>query len=56
MQTDKKNDDTYQVAIICINCDFRGKTDIKKGTQIKENACPRCGNKTMRLALPGEVS
>jgi len=52
---DGSSDDTYQATVICLNCDFRGKIDIKKGTQIKENTCPRCGNRTMRLALPGEA-
>lgn len=56
MSPQKKSNDTYQATVICLNCDFRGQVDIKKGTQIGESACPRCGNKTMRLALSGEAS
>jgi len=56
MSPQKKSDDTYKVPVICMNCDFRDRIDVPKGTHIEENACPRCGNKTLRLALPGEVS
>jgi len=48
-------DKTYQIAVICENCDFKGEIDISKGTQIKEAICPKCGNKTLRKALPGEA-
>jgi predicted RNA-binding Zn-ribbon protein involved in translation (DUF1610 family) len=56
MSPEKKSDNTYEVPVICLNCDLRAKIDLPKGTQIKENPCPRCGNKALRLALPGEVS
>jgi NMD protein affecting ribosome stability and mRNA decay len=50
------SDDTYQVAVVCQNCDFKGKTNIPKGKLVKNARCPKCGNKTLREALSGEVS
>lgn len=49
------SDEAYQVDAVCENCDFKGKTSIPKGTLVKEAICPKCGNKTLREALPGEV-
>ena len=50
------SDETYQEAVICSNCDFKGKATIPKGKLVKEADCPNCGNKTLRKALSGEVS
>jgi hypothetical protein len=47
---------TYEIAVVCGNCDFKGKTSIPKGKLVKEAACPKCGNKTLREALSGEVT
>jgi len=56
MSRDRKtSDETYRMPVICYNCDFKGEIDIPKGTQVKETLCPKCGNKTLRKALPGEV-
>ena len=56
MSRDRKtSDETYQMPVICYNCDFKGEIDIPKGTQAQETLCPKCGNKTLRKALPGEV-
>lgn len=49
------SDKTYQVSVICYNCDFKGQIAIPKGTEIKETLCPKCGNRTLRKALPGEA-
>jgi predicted nucleic-acid-binding Zn-ribbon protein len=50
------SEETYQTVVVCENCDFRGKTSIPKGKLVKDAACPKCGNKTLREALPGEAS
>ena len=50
------SDKTYQVAVVCGNCDFKGKVSIPKGKLVKESPCPKCGNKTLRDALAGEVT
>lgn len=50
------SDETYQITVVCQNCDFKGKTNIPKGTLVKDARCPKCGNKTLREALSGEVS
>jgi hypothetical protein len=50
------SDDTYEIAVVCENCDFKGKTKISKGKMVKDTACPKCGNKTLRKALSGEVT
>jgi len=50
------SDETYQTDVVCENCDFKGKTIIPKGKLVKDTACPKCGNKTLREALPGEVN
>jgi len=50
------SDETYQTSVVCENCDFKGKTSIPKGKLVKDAACPKCGNKTLREALPGEVN
>jgi hypothetical protein len=50
------SDETYLEAVICGNCNFKGKVTIPKGKLVKEAPCPKCGNKTLREALPGEVS
>ena len=50
------SEETYQMAVVCENCDFKGKTSIPKGKLVKNAACPKCGNKTLREALPGEAS
>ena len=50
------SDETYQITVVCENCDFKGKTSIPKGKLVKDAACPKCGNKTLREALPGEAS
>ena len=49
------SDKSYQTPVICENCDFKGKIEIPKGTEIREALCPKCGNKTLRKALPGEA-
>jgi predicted RNA-binding Zn-ribbon protein involved in translation (DUF1610 family) len=50
------NDETYQEAVVCSNCDFKGSVAIPKGKLVKEAPCPKCGNKTLRSVLLGEVS
>jgi hypothetical protein len=50
------SDKTYEIGVVCGNCGFKGKTSIPKGKLVKQAPCPRCGNKTLRDALPGEVS
>ena len=50
------SDETYQSAVVCGNCDFKGEVAIPKGKLVKEAICPKCGNKTLREALPGEVT
>ncbi len=50
------SDETYQEAVVCGNCDFKGKVTIPKGKLVREAPCPKCGNKTLRVALSGEVS
>ena len=50
------SEETYQTDVVCENCDFKGKTSIPKGELVKDAACPKCGNKTLRDALPGEVN
>jgi len=50
------SDETYQTSVVCENCDFKGKTSIPKGKLVKDTACPKCGNKTLREALAGEVT
>jgi hypothetical protein len=52
-KSNKRN--SYEVDVICYNCDFKGEVDVNKGIQIKEAVCPKCGNKTLRQALPGEA-
>ena len=51
----KTNAETYRMPAICYNCDFKGEIDIRKGIEISETFCPKCGNKTLRKALPGEA-
>ena len=48
-------EDTYEMDAVCDNCDFRGKVNIPKGVLVKKAPCPKCGNQTLRNALPGEV-
>jgi NMD protein affecting ribosome stability and mRNA decay len=50
------SDETYEINAVCQNCDFKGKTSIRKGQLVKDTVCPKCGNKTLREALPGEVN
>lgn len=50
------SEETYEIAVVCENCDFKGKANIPKGKLVKEAACPKCGNKTLREALSGEVT
>ena len=50
------SDETYEINAVCQNCDFKGKTSIRKGKLVKDTVCPKCGNKALREALPGEVS
>jgi hypothetical protein len=49
------SEESYEITVICENCDFRGNADIGKGTLVKNAPCPKCGNKTLRKALPGET-
>jgi predicted nucleic-acid-binding Zn-ribbon protein len=49
------SDENYQKAVVCENCDFKGEANIPKGTPMQEAICPKCGNRTLREALPGEV-
>ncbi len=49
-------EDTYELAVVCDNCDFKGMAKIKKGTLVKKAPCPKCGVEALRKALPGEVS
>lgn len=50
------SDETYAEVVVCGNCDFKGSVAIPKGKLVKEATCPKCGNKTLRTALSGEVS
>jgi hypothetical protein len=50
------SEETYQIAVVCENCDFKGKASIPKGKLVKDAVCPKCGNKTLREALSGEVT
>jgi hypothetical protein len=52
---EEMSDETYQINVVCENCDFKGKTNIPRGKLVKDAACPKFGNKTLREALPGEV-
>jgi hypothetical protein len=49
-------DETYREVVICGNCDFKGAINIPKGKLVREALCPKCGNKTLRQALSGEVT
>lgn len=49
-------EDTYQLPVVCDNCDFKGLATINKGTLVKNSPCPKCGVQSLRKALPGEVS
>jgi len=41
-------DDTkYKINACCVNCDFRGDVEIKKGTKIEDEKCPNCGCQTI---------
>jgi len=48
--------ENYETSVVCANCGFKGKASITKGTLVKNAPCPKCGNKTLREALPGEVN
>jgi DNA-directed RNA polymerase subunit RPC12/RpoP len=50
------SEDTYELAVVCDNCDFKGLAKIPRGTMVKEAKCPKCGVVSLRKALPGEVS
>ncbi len=51
----KTRAETYRMPVICYDCDFKGEMDIPKGIGVGETLCPKCGNKTLRKALPGEA-
>lgn len=35
--------DTYTVEAHCLNCDFSGKIEIRKGMKVIETECTTCG-------------
>ena len=49
------NCDSYQIGVVCSNCEYHGPVAIPRGTLVSQTPCPRCGNKTLRPALPGEA-
>jgi hypothetical protein len=56
MTEEKTSDMTYKIGVVCSNCEYHGPALVAKGTMVSQTPCPRCGNKTLRPALPGEVS
>jgi uncharacterized paraquat-inducible protein A len=50
------SDETYEQAVVCGNCDFKGKVTVPKGKLVTSAPCPKCGNKTLREAFSTEVS
>lgn len=41
----KPGDESYFIDVVCINCDWKGKTKIKKGEKLPINQkCPYCEN------------
>jgi predicted nucleic-acid-binding Zn-ribbon protein len=55
MADEKITDETYKIGVVCSNCEYHGLAHILKGTLVSQTQCPRCGNKTLRPALPGEA-
>jgi hypothetical protein len=44
-----QKDDYYTVNISCLNCDFKGLVEIRKGHLVKNEACPKCECRLGRL-------
>jgi len=45
--------ETYTLEVECNNCDFVGKTDIPKGSEVEQHPCPNCG--TLKLERHFEI-
>lgn len=43
---------TYSIEVACHNCDYRGETQIPKGTPVGGSPCPNCGCQTVAKSLP----
>jgi hypothetical protein len=55
MTEEKISDANYSIGVVCSNCEYHGPALIEKGTLVSQTPCPRCGNETIRPALPGEA-
>ena len=55
MTKEKIPDSVYKIGVVCSNCEYHGPATVNKGTLVSQTSCPRCGNKTLRPALPGEA-
>lgn len=43
---------TYSIEVACNNCNYRGETQIPKGTLVGGSPCPNCGCQTVVKSLP----
>jgi len=48
--------ETGQAPAVRENCDFEGGMTTRKAKLVKETRCPKCRNRRLRDALPGEVT
>lgn len=55
MTEEKISEINYKIGVVCSNCEYHGPALIAKGKLVSQTNCPRCGNKTLRPALPGEA-
>ena len=55
MTNNDKQNNSYEIGVVCSNCEYHGPVTINKGILVSNTQCPQCGNKTLRAALPGEV-
>ena len=44
--------DTYELDVLCQNCNFEGKIAIPKGMVLTEINCPNCKLKMLEKKLP----
>lgn len=51
MTDDKK---TYELYVLCTNCNFRGKIEVQKGILVNQISCPNCDNLTIKIDHNGE--